>query len=497
MACSIDEVDAFREAARERKTVLVDNMVEFLRQKLPLPKKKFAPKLQSTLGARKAVFAPMISDDRVFGLLSVSSDELSEKDIPAVTAFANQLSAAWRKATLMKELELSIEELRETQDQLLQAQKMEAVGRLAGGVAHDFNNLLTAISGYAELLSCDSSLGDKAHGDIEQIRKAAEQAAALTRQLLAFSRRQPLQPVVVDLNKIVVDMNAMLRRLIGEDIELITVQDEGKRVQTKVDPGQLEQVIINLAVNARDAMPEGGRLTISTGDVVLDSVACAAIHDARPGHFVCLSIEDTGSGIERDVIDQIFEPFFSTKGPTKGTGLGLAVVYGIIRQHGGWINVYSEPNQGTAFKVYLPSIESTAATATDGESTGDAQGAAGSGQRILLVEDEEAVRELASRALKENGYTVFEAGAYEEAIEVFHRENGQFDLVFSDVVLPDKSGVRLIDDLLQIRPDLQVLVCSGYTDQKSQWPVIQEKGLRFLQKPYSLVDLLGTVDELV
>jgi len=173
------------------------------------------------------------------------------------------------------------------------------------------------------------------------------------------------------------------------------------------------------------------------------------------------------------------------------------VVYGIIRQHGGWINVYSEPNQGTAFKVYLPSIESTAAPEAAEDAAGDAHGASGAGQRILLVEDEEAVRELASRALKENGYTVFEAGAYEEAVEIFHRENGRFDLVFSDVVLPDKSGVRLIDDLLQIRPDLQVLVCSGYTDQKSQWPVIQEKGLRFLQKPYSLLDLLGTVDELV
>jgi len=497
MPCVIDEVDAFREVARERRTVLVENMVEFLRQKLPLPLKKFAPKLQSTLGATRIILAPMVADDRVFGLLSVSYDELGERDIPAVTAFANQLSAAWRRANLTKELELSLEELRETQDQLLQAQKMEAVGRLAGGVAHDFNNLLTAISGYAELLSCDSSLSEKVHGDIDQIRKAAEQAAALTRQLLAFSRRQPLQPVVIDLNKVVVDMDAMLRRMIGEDIELVTTLDDHKKIQTKVDPGQLEQVMVNLAVNARDAMPEGGRLTISTSDVVLDSIACAAIHDARPGHFVCLSIEDTGSGIERDVIDQIFEPFFSTKGPTKGTGLGLAVVYGIIRQHGGWINVYSEPHQGTAFKVYLPAIESTSVPETEAQCVPEDQGAEGTGQRILLVEDEEAVRELASRALKENGYKVFEAGAYEEAVELFEQEGGNFDLIFSDVVLPDKSGIRLIDDLLSIRPDIRVLVCSGYTDQKSQWPVIQEKGFRFLQKPYSLVDLLGTVDELV
>jgi PAS domain S-box-containing protein len=496
MTCKVDQVDAFRAAVHERQTVFVENMVDFLRQGLPLPMKKFAPPLQRALNGRRVILAPLIADDRVFGALGVISDKLTERNTPAVTAFANQLSAAWRKATLMKELELSLEELRETQDQLLQSQKMEAVGRLAGGVAHDFNNLLTAISGYAELLSCDTSLSESVHGDISQIRKAAGQAAILTRQLLAFSRRQPLQPVVIDINKIVLDTDAMLRRLIGEDIELITTLDESS-CQAKADPGQLEQVMINLAVNARDAMPEGGKLTIATRNVVLDSKACATIHDARPGSFVCLSIEDTGSGIERGIIDQIFEPFFSTKGPTKGTGLGLAVVYGIIRQHGGWINVFSEPNQGTAFKVYLPSIQDARSTSEGPTTTDESKTVRGAGQRILLVEDEEAVRELASRALRENGYVVFEAGAYEEALELFEHEGGNFDLVFSDVVLPDKSGIRLIDTLLSRRPDLQILVSSGYTDQKSQWPAIQEKGFRFLQKPYSLVDLLGTIDELM
>jgi CheY-like chemotaxis protein len=291
-------------------------------------------------------------------------------------------------------------------------------------------------------------------------------------------------------------MNAMLRRLIGEDIVLETALDDSA-CQTKVDPGQVEQVIINLVVNARDAMPEGGRLTIASHNVALDDLACATIHDARPGRFACLSIEDTGSGIEREVIDQIFEPFFSTKGPTKGTGLGLAVVYGIVRQHGGWINVYSEPGQGTAFKVYLPSIASESADDDAAEAECAVPEAHGAGQRILLVEDEDAVRELATRALTEGGYQVFEAAAAEEALELFKREGGRFDLIFSDVVLPDKSGIRLIEDLLQIRSDLQVLVSSGYTDQKSQWPAIQEKGYRFLQKPYSLEDLLHTVDELV
>ena len=496
MRCEVDQVDAFRAVVHKRKTVLVDDMVEFLHQRLPLPKKKFAAPLQRALDARKLILAPLVADNKVFGVLAVGSEKLTERDVPAMTAFANQLSAAWRKATLLKELELSLGELREAQDQLLHAQKMEAVGRLAGGVAHDFNNLLTAISGYAELLSCDTSLSESVLVDIDQIRKAAERAATLTRQLLAFSRRQPLQPVVIDLNKIVIDTDAMLHRLIGEDIELIAALDESP-CQAKADPGQLEQVMINLAVNARDAMPEGGKLTIATRNVVLDSRACATIHDARPGSFVCLSIEDTGSGIERDIIDQIFEPFFSTKGPARGTGLGLAVVYGIIRQHGGWINVYSEPNQGTAFKVYLPSVKDTRSESKESGATDASDGTRGAGQRILLVEDEEAVRELASRALKENGYVVFEAGAHKEALELFEREGGNFDLVFSDVVLPDKSGIRLIDDLLSRSPDLQVLVSSGYSDQKSQWPIIQEKGFRFLEKPYSLVDLLGTIDELV
>ena len=496
MSARVDDVDAFRVAVREGKTVFADSMVEFVRQLLPQPLRSLAPRVGDMLGTTRLILAPTMSDDAVFGVLAVSSDELTERDVPAITAFANQLAAAWRKAMLMRELERSLEELKEAQDQLLQAQKMEAVGRLAGGVAHDFNNLLTAIGGYAELLSCNSSLDEQVHGDIDQIRKAADQAAALTRQLLAFSRRQPLQQVVIDLNKIVVEMDAMLRRLIGEDIELTTVLNETS-CQAKADPGQLEQVIINLVVNARDAMPEGGRITISTREIYLDDMACASIPDARPGNFICVSIEDTGAGIEREIMDQIFEPFFSTKGPTKGTGLGLAVVYGIVRQHGGWINVYSEPNQGTVFKVYLPSARPVEDESCDSEKAGRAAAPLGKGQRILLVEDEEAVRSLAVRALTESGYVVFEAGGADEALELFRREGGDFDLVFSDVVLPDRNGVSLIEDLLEMRPDMPVLVSSGYTDQKSQWPVIQEKGFRFLQKPYSLVDLLGTVGELV
>jgi signal transduction histidine kinase/ActR/RegA family two-component response regulator len=449
---------------------------------------------EEELGIPRGIHAPLVADDRVIGVLGVVSGNLEESDVPAITAFAHQLAAAWRKATLLEELEKSIGKLERTQDQLLQAQKMEAVGRLAGGVAHDFNNLLTAMKGYAELTLNRPGLDPEVRADVDQIHKAGDQAASLTKQLLAFSRRQPLEPKVIDLNDVVVEMDAMLRRLIGEDIELCS-NLEGEDVRFRGDSGQIEQVIINLVVNARDAMPDGGRLTIETRKVTLDQAACLEIHDARPGEFVCLAIQDSGSGIPKDIIDQIFEPFFSTKGPGKGTGLGLAVVYGVIRQHDGWISVYSEPGEGTVFKIYLPASEDDEVPERADEAP--ELRVRGSGQRILLVEDEEAVRTFATRALRENGYVVCEAASADEALDIFDREAGQFDVVFSDVVLPGLSGIRLVDRLLSLRPDLEVLLSSGYTDQKSQWPVIREKGFRFLQKPYSLPDLLGAIEDIV
>ena len=485
----------FRPVLRERKTVFAEDATNVLVDMAPdAPGKEILRKARQEIRVPRGIHAPLVADDRVIGVLGVVSGSLEKSDVPAITAFAHQLAAAWRKATLLEELERSIDKLERTQDQLLQAQKMEAVGRLAGGVAHDFNNLLTAMKGYAELTLNRAGLDEQARADIEQIRKAADQAAALTKQLLAFSRRQPLEPKVIDLNAVVDEMDAMLRRLIGEDIELCS-HLEGEGVQLRGDPGQIEQVIINLVVNARDAMPDGGRLTVETRRVILDEAACLEIHDARPGEFVCLAIQDSGMGIPKDIIDQIFEPFFSTKGPGKGTGLGLSVVYGVIRQHDGWISVYTEPGEGTVFKVYLPASSGDKLAAP--VSGAPAQRLRGSGQRILLVEDEDAVRTFATRALRENGYVVCDAASADEALDVFDREAGQFDVVFSDVVLPGLSGIRLVDRLLALRPDLEVLLSSGYTDQKSQWPVIREKGFRFLQKPYSLPDLLGAIEDIV
>jgi two-component system cell cycle sensor histidine kinase/response regulator CckA len=371
------------------------------------------------------------------------------------------------------------------EDQLRQSQRMEAIGRLAGGVAHDFNNLLTTIIGYSDILLKCLNGQDPLREDVEEIGRAAKRAASLTRQLLAFSRKQVLQPQSLDLNVLVSDVDKMLHRIIGEDIELVNDLDPGLG-RVKADPGQVEQIIMNLAINARDAMPQGGRLTIKTENVTLDEDYYQIIPGARPGRFVCLSVTDTGVGMTKETLQHIFEPFFSTK--ENGTGLGLAVAYGIVKQHEGWINVYSEPGHGSTFRVYLPAF-----AVEPGEERVEAiplQELQGRGEWILLVEDEAAVRELVARSLGENGYVVFKAASAQEALEIFARERGKFHLIFSDVVLPDGTGLQLADQFLPRNPELRVLLSSGYTAQKSQWPLISERGFRFLQKPYTLADLL-------
>ncbi len=384
------------------------------------------------------------------------------------------------------------EALRTSEEQLRQSQKMEAIGRLAGGVAHDFNNLLTAITGYTELLLNRVSDQDPLRKDIEEIYKAAEAAASLTRQLLVLSRRQVLQPMALDLNAVITDMEKMLRHLIGEDIDMVTLL-EANLDRVKADRGQIEQVIMNLAVNARDAipMPEGGKLTIKTENVTLDEDYCTLVPEARPGKFVRLSVADTGSGMDKEIIPHIFEPFFTTKKGEKGTGLGLSVVYGIVKQHEGWINVYSEPGQGSIFKVYLPTFSIKQKSQI--KKIVSLPKLQGRSERILLVEDEQRVREFTTRVLRENGYVVFDAGNAKEALNIFEREKGNFHLLFSDIVLPDKSGSLLAEQLLSRKPELSVLLCSGYTDQRSQWPLMRERGFRFLQKPYSLADLLQAI----
>jgi PAS domain S-box-containing protein len=364
---------------------------------------------------------------------------------------------------------------------LRQAQKMEAVGRLAGGVAHDFNNLLTAIIGYADLMRLKLAGDDAARRDLDEIAKAGARAADLTRQLLAFSRQQVLEPRVLDLNAIVTELDKMLRRLIGEDIDLSTVTATGLG-RVKADPGQIEQVLMNLVVNARDAMPDGGKITIETADVDLDSGYTSGRVDLEPGRYVMLAVSDTGTGMDAEVRTRIFEPFYTTKPLGKGTGLGLSTVHGIVKQSGGHIEVYSEPGQGTTFKIYLPRIDEAASPAParpvlDARSRGS--------ETVLLVEDEDAIARVVRASLELQGYTVLQATDGSEAIATCERADQSIDLLITDVVMPLMSGPELVRRITTIRPDLKILYISGYTDRALVHQGLRDRGSAFLQKPFT------------
>lgn len=375
---------------------------------------------------------------------------------------------------------------------LLQVQKMEAIGRLSGGIAHDFNNLLTVVRGNAEMAMKKLRKEDPIQKILTPIHEATLQAAALTAQLLLFSRKLPLERKPLDVNIVLQEGVPLLQRLIGEDVE-VCLDLAPSPWPIVADRGRLEQVMMNLAGNARDAMPRGGRLNFKTENVSLDEDYCRRHQDARPGKFLCLSVTDTGTGIDDEIITKIFEPFFSTKGPEKSTGLGLAVVYGVLKEHGGWVNVYSKAGIGTTFRIYLPAHLET----TKGEAAQDhrAESLPATAHKVLIVEDEKALITLAEMVLTEGGYRVATAQNAEEAIEVFGRENGDFDLVFTDVVLPRRNGLELLAELRAQKPSLRVLLSSGYTDEKSQWPIIQKKKYPMLQKPYAVDDLLKAVKD--
>jgi len=368
------------------------------------------------------------------------------------------------------------------EQQLRQAQKMEAVGRLAGGIAHDFNNILTAITGYADLLLEDLGATDPRRQDADEIHKAADRAAGLTRQLLAFSRQQVLQPTVLEVNKLVSDLEKMLRRLLGEDVELGTrLAPTTGRV--KADPGQLEQVIMNLAVNARDAMPNGGKLTLETGNVDLDEAYATDHYPARAGPFVLLAVSDTGVGMSDETQAHMFEPFFTTKEKGKGTGLGLATVYGIIKQSGGFIWVYSEVGHGTTFKLYLPRVEELAERASQ-PAQAPARAARGT-ETVLVVEDEAPVRSVARQVLERHGYTVLEAPSAEAALDIVTRYSGAIHLLLTDVVMPGLNGRELANRLAGLRPDARVIFMSGYTDDAVTRHGVLERGSAYVQKPFT------------
>ena len=381
---------------------------------------------------------------------------------------------------------------RRLQQQVLQSQKMEAVGRLAGGVAHDFNNLLTVITSYSDLLLEDLAPGDAKRDDLEQVRKAADGAAALTRQLLAFSRQQVVEPRVVSLNTVVEGLQKILRRVIGEDIELtITLAPDLESV--RADVGQLEQVLMNLVVNARDAMPTGGRLTVETANVEHDPEYARDREAAAVRRFAMLAVTDTGCGMDEATKARIFEPFFTTKDVGKGTGLGLATVYGIVKQAGGFIWVYSEPGQGTSFKIYLPAVDATAEGTTAASTTPAPRGT----ETVLLVEDAAAVRAVTKQMLERQGYTVLEAPDGEAGLRLAQRHRGVIHLLLTDVVMPRVGGRELAEQLARLRPDMKVLYASGYTDDSVVRHGILESGTAYLQKPFSPESLARKVRDVL
>jgi len=365
--------------------------------------------------------------------------------------------------------------------QLRESQKMEAIGRLAGGIAHDFNNLLTIITGYSQLLLGRIHPDDRLHGDVKEIRKASVRAALLTHQLLAFSRRQVMVPKIVNLNTIVETIETMLQRLIGEHIYLVTALDPSLG-HVKADPGQMEQVIMNLAVNARDAMPKGGKLIIETANVKIPSTNACAAGTLSPGHYAVLRVRDTGCGMDRDTQTRMFEPFFTTKGQGQGTGLGLATVYGIVKQSDGHIMVESHPGKGTELTIYLPIVEGSVEV---GEVDTPPMTFPSGTETVILVEDEPAVRTLIRNTLRLFGYTVLEARHGFEAQLISSQYPNRIHLLVTDVVMPQMSGKELADDLMQTHPNVKVLFMSGYSENAMVEQGILNSGHTFIQKPFT------------
>jgi two-component system, cell cycle sensor histidine kinase and response regulator CckA len=385
-----------------------------------------------------------------------------------------------------------ITERKHLEQQLLLSQRLEAVGKLSGGVAHDFNNILGVIIGYSEALQQMMPADDPMREAVDEIDKAGRRAAALTQQLLAFSRKQVLEPKVLDLNSIVADVEKMLRRLIGEDLELEIVPASALG-RVKADRGQIEQVILNLAVNARDAMPRGGKLKIETLNADLNESDARRLRYVIPGHYVMLQVSDTGTGMSAEVQSHIFEPFFTTKEQGKGTGLGLATVYGVVKQSGGYIWLESELGKGSRFQVYLPRVEGVEPEAARSQPSFETHGPA----TILVVEDETSLRKLTCNTLKQSGYKVLEAKDGPEAIEIASQYQGEIHLLFTDVVMPGMSGHQLAEKLSSRRPKMKVLYTSGYTDGAVATHGVLESGVVILRKPFSRVQLQQNVGQML
>jgi signal transduction histidine kinase/ActR/RegA family two-component response regulator len=436
-----------------------------------------------------SLLAPMTIMGRTLGVVEIQTYEshaYKEEHATAMRMAANLAAIAIENVRLF-------EREQEQQEQLRQAQKMEAVGQLAGGIAHDFNNLLTAIIGYCDLTSRKLEQENPLHRNILEIKKAATRAAGLTRQLLAFSRKQVLQTKILNINDVIKDTNKMLGRLIGEDIEVELILNSGLWNVT-ADPGQIDQVLVNLAVNARDAMPHGGKLTIQTTNVEMDPEIARDYVSVQAGQHVLLTVSDTGSGMDEATQQRIFDPFFTTKEVGKGTGLGLSTVYGIIKQSGGYISVESAIGKGTTFKLYLPRVDEEV---EDAEQSVSPKELVKGVETLLLVEDEDMVRQLMYEILEREGYKVLVAPNGQEALVMSEQHEGEIDLIITDVVMPGMSGPQLVERISESYTSAKVLFMSGYTDNAIVYHGVLEEGMNFLQKPFTLDDVLQKVREVL
>jgi signal transduction histidine kinase len=450
---------------------------------------RFGARISTLMVALIAAFAVPIVGTGV-GPFSASQIELTQFLLFAFLSLGS-LSGLMLSA-IMAERDDALHKRLILEEQLRHSQKMEAVGRLAGGIAHDFNNLLTAIIGYTEIVLTTLDPKDDRRADAEEIARAAMRAADLTRQMLAFSRRQVLQPKIIDLNTALAKVEPMLRRVIGEDI-VMTVSGKASNAFVRVDPGQVEQVVMNLVVNARDAMPQGGRLGVETADAVLDDAALADSPDARPGAFVMLSVSDTGTGMSPEVRGRIFEPYFTTKDVGKGTGLGLSTAYGIVRQSEGHISVSSEVGLGTTFRIYLPRSEAPEQIVNQAGGETMPEGT----EHILLVEDDPSVRRLSKELLTRLGYSITEAASGRAGLALGSDDTRHFDLALCDVILGDMSGPAVAEALSALRPSIRVLYMSGYTDEAIVRTGVLDEGKPFLQKPFTPMQLAKRVRDVL